>query len=252
MHTGTEAAALAGGLAVAAALGAGWIRHRRRRRLGALVRAVSLEHARLLSVKQKQLVVHDGYGNYRLEAWIAHVDYFIEHVILREARAARLPTGHVRPGTPAWAAIRHALLAAVNAQSAVAAEARVEDADIVSGEHYEMLCRNLLQAEGWRVSATPATGDQGADLIAEAGRRRVVIQCKFYGRPVGNKAVQEAAAALAFHAGDRAVVVSNAGFTRSAQQLAAANAVLLLHHDQLPDLDRLIGRAERRPRPSGA
>ena len=53
-------------------------------------------------------------------------------------------------------------------------------ADIISGEHYEIAVPQLLlQAEGWRCRTTPATGDQGADLIAEADGCRVVIQCKF-------------------------------------------------------------------------
>ena len=90
------------------------------------------------------------------------------------------------------------------------------------------------------------TGDQGADLIADTGGRRVVIQCKFHSKPVGNKAVQEAHAAVGYHAGDHAAVVSNASFTRSAKQLAAANGVLLLHHDQLADLDRLTRRDDAR------
>ena len=248
MQAGLEAAALAGCAGLVLSGGIAWARRRRRRRLAALVREVSRDHARLLSVKQKQLVIHDGYGNYRLDAWIAHVDYFIDHVILREARSRRIAVGHIRPGTAAWASIRRDLLAAVNAQSETAVDREITSGDMLSGEHYEILCRNLLQAQGWRVSATPATGDQGADLIADAGRRRIVIQCKFYNRPVGNKAVQEAAAALAFHAGDRAVVVSNAGFTRAARHLAAANAVLLLHHDQLAELDRLIGKSGARTR----
>ena len=86
------------------------------------------------------------------------------------------------------------------------------------------------------------TGDQGADLIAEADGCRVIIQCKFYSKPVGNKAVQEAHSALGFHAGDRAVVVSNATFTRSAKQLADSTGVLLLHHDQLADLGQVLRR----------
>ena len=90
------------------------------------------------------------------------------------------------------------------------------------------------------------TGDQGADLIADMGGCRVVIQCKFYSRPVGNKAVQEAHAAIGFHAGDCAAVVSNASFTRAAKQLADANGVLLLHHDQLADLRQLLNRDEAR------
>ncbi len=90
------------------------------------------------------------------------------------------------------------------------------------------------------------TGDQGADLIAEAHGRRIVIQCKFHARPIGNKAVQEAFAGLGFHGGDVAVVVSNASYTRSARQLAEANGVILVHHDQLPDLERLIRNARQK------
>lgn len=237
---GAAAAALA---AAAGAAGWGWRARRRRARLLALAAGVTRRYARLLSVKQKQLVIHDGYGNYELKPWIAHVDYFIENVVLREARALGLDVAAAARGTRLRAALTRTLLATLHAQEETAA-GPVPDADIISGEHYETLCRNLLQDQGWRVETTPVTGDQGADLIAEAAGCRVVIQCKFYSKPVGNKAVQEAHAAMGFHAGDWAAVVSNASFTRSAQELARANDVILLHHDQLADLDRLIRQAE--------
>ena len=66
---------------------------------------------------------------------------------------------------------------------------------------------------------------------------RLIVQCKRLAKPVGNAAVQEAAAALRYWAGDRAAVVSNAGFTPAARRLAAATGVLLLHHDALDDID---------------
>ena len=232
-------------IVVAAAAGYLWLRLRRWALLFGVARHVTKDHARLLSVKRNQLVAHDGYGNYRLQPWIDHVDYFIDNVILREARRRGLRVDGVTKGTARWSRIRKVLLRTLQDEDDASADT-VSDADIVSGEHYETLCRNLLQGRGWRVEITPMTGDQGADLIADAHGRRVVIQCKFHARSIGNKAVQEAFAAIGFHGGDAAVVVSNASYTRSARQLAEANGVLLLHHDQLPDLERLIRQARQK------
>ena len=243
MIGGWAEGASAGG-AVIFVLGAGraWMRVRRRSRLVGIARDVTSRYARLLSVKQKQLVIHDGYGNYQLQPWIDHVDYFIANVILREARQRGFDTRTVERGTPLWSSMIRTVLATLQAQEQATEGAPIRDTDIISGEHYEILCRNLLQAQGWRVDTTPVTGDQGADLIAEADGCRVIIQCKFYSKPVGNKAVQEAHSALGFHAGDRAVVVSNATFTRSAKQLADSTGVLLLHHDQPADLGQMLRR----------
>ena len=232
-------------IALAASAGYLWLRLRRWALLFGVARHVTKNHARLLSVKRNQLVVHDGYGNYRLQPWIDHVDYFIDNVILREARRRGLIVEAVTKGTVSWSRLRKVLLRTLQAEDDATDDA-VSEADIISGEHYETLCRNLLQGRGWSVETTPMTGDQGADLIAEGYGRRVVIQCKFHARPIGNKAVQEAYAAVGFHGGDAAVVVSNASYTRSAQQLAEANGVLLLHHDQLSDLQRLIGKPRRK------
>lgn len=238
---GLEATLTGVGLAVGTASRAALVM-RRRARLLAVARNVTLRYARLLAVKQKQLVVHDGYGNYRLQPWIDHVDYFIGHVVLREAHALGIDTSRVRKGTVVWSNLTRTLLATLHAQGN--GTTAIQDEDVISGEHYEVLCRNLLLARGWQVATTPVTGDQGADLIADADGRRVVIQCKFHAKPIGNKAVQEAQAAIRFHAGDHAAVVSNASFTRSARDLASANGVLLLHHDQLADLGRLVRETE--------
>ena len=190
----------------------------------------------MLLVKQKQLVVHDGYGNYHLDGWIQHANYFIDNVVLREAKNAGLDVAG-RTGARLRSAVTTRFLEVLHSYSG-RHEGSIPDQDIMSGGHYETLCQNILQAAGWTVTTTPVTGDQGADLIADAGGKRVVIQCKFHSKPVGNKAVQEAFTALGFHGGDHAAVVSNNAFTRSAQQLAQANRVLLLHHDQLPELAR--------------
>ena len=51
----------------------------------------------------------------------------------------------------------------------------------------------------------------------------VVLQCKLYARPVGNKAVQEVAAARTFYDAGFAAVVSNADYTEAARRLARRN-----------------------------
>jgi len=85
-------------------------------RLVGIARDVTSRYARLLSVKQKQLVIHDGYGNYQLQPWIDHVDYFIANVILREARQRGFDTRTVERGTPLWSSMIRTLLATLQAQ----------------------------------------------------------------------------------------------------------------------------------------
>lgn len=218
---------------------------RRRARLLALTVRVTESHARLLSVKQRQLVKHDGYGNYDLSAWIAHANYFIDGVILRDARQQGIDVAGTAAGERLRADITRRFLGVVNATEPTAI-GPVATA-IGSGHAYETMCHALLEAAGWIVSTTPVTGDQGADLIADAGGRRVVIQCKFHAKPIGNKAVQEAYGARNMHGADEAVVVSNNSFTRSAIELARANDVFLLHHDQLTDLASLIAAGRTKP-----
>ena len=108
-----------------------------------------------------------------------------------------------------------------------------EDAAPEEGIPYERFCAGRLERGGWRTHPTPASGDQGADIVAEQGATRLVVQCKRYRRPVGNAAVQEAAAAARYWSGDMAAVVSNAGFA-AARKLAAATGVLLLVAGPVP------------------
>ena len=217
-----------------------WRRLRRRRKVRTFVEAVTRRHLKTLSIKRRQMATDDGYGNLNLDAWRRHVDYFIGTVVEREAREARVPWPGLQPGTPAWSRLSARIDGAVARYLARPGPAPAPS-DGLSGRDYELVCADILKRHGWAVSTTPATGDQGADLLAERAGRRVVLQCKFHGKPVGNKAVQEVFAALPFHGADMAVVVSNAAFTRSAQQLARTNGVLLTHHDRLPELADLCG-----------
>jgi restriction system protein len=100
--------------------------------------------------------------------------------------------------------------------------------------------RQQLRSAGWSASTTKGSGDQGTDIIATKADLRLVVQCKLYNHPVGNKAVQEIAAARTHEKADWAAVVSNARYTPAAEELAATNGVLLLHHTDLRTIDDLL------------
>jgi restriction system protein len=106
-------------------------------------------------------------------------------------------------------------------------------------EAYEALCAKILSQQGWSTRLTRKTGDFGVDVIAEKNGLKLVVQCKLYSSPVGNKAVQEILGAKQFEDADFAAVVSNAGFTVAARVLAQKVGVLLLHHDELKELARI-------------
>lgn len=105
---------------------------------------------------------------------------------------------------------------------------------------YEHLCAGILRKAQWNARVTPASGDQGVDVIAEKRGLRIVVQCKKYSKPVGNHAVQEIVAAIAHESARYGVVVTNSSFTAGARRLAASNRVLLLHHSELIRIDRLL------------
>lgn len=98
---------------------------------------------------------------------------------------------------------------------------------------YEGYCASLLSRGGWTVQSTPVTGDRGADVVADKEGRRLVVQCKLYGQPVGNKAVQEVYSARSLYDGDHACVVAPRGFTAQAERDAHALGIALLHHSDL-------------------
>jgi len=108
---------------------------------------------------------------------------------------------------------------------------------LASGQDYELFVSKILANHGCQTEITKGSGDQGADIIGIYRNQRFVVQCKFYSGAVGNKAVQEVHAAKAFYKADRAFVVSNANFTKSASELAERLGIPLLHHQ---DIDRFI------------
>lgn len=189
------------------------------------IRELIGHHLPTLSRRRRQLVVTDAYGIENTTRWDKETDRFCEGVILPAVTVAH---------TVDWLTIKAEasrwIDAAIKASGPSEKPPKVSH---LSPVEYEALCGDRLKGLGWSVRLTAASGDQGADVIAEKDGVRVVLQCKLYGRPVGNKAVQEVLAAQQFEDARHSVVVSPAAYTTSAMALAQKTGVLLLHHDEL-------------------
>lgn len=108
-----------------------------------------------------------------------------------------------------------------------------EDMDPFKYEHY---CASEFNKTGWEAKATQGSSDQGVDVKATKGGITLVAQCKKFAKPVGNKAVQEVVAGMKYYEANKGVVIAPNGFTNSAEKLAEANKIKLIHHDEIKDL----------------
>ena len=81
---------------------------------------------------------------------------------------------------------------------------------------FEQRCADYLSLRGWESTTTKGSGDQGVDVVACKNNIVLVVQCKKYSKPVGNKAVQEIIAAKAYMQATFAAVVSNQTYTPAA------------------------------------
>jgi hypothetical protein len=153
--------------------------------------------------KRRLLLVRDDYGKTDVRPWFAEVDRFIDQV---------LPV-KIRPKNESQRRqIRKIVIAAVNSYKPTKAEANASDP-----LDFELKCADIFKNAGWKATTTKRSNDQGVDVLAEKGDQTIVLQCKFHGRPIGNKAVQEIYAGAKFRAATTAVVVSKSGFTSSAK-----------------------------------
>lgn len=101
----------------------------------------------------------------------------------------------------------------------------------MNGYKYEHHAAKYLKKHGFsNIKVTKASGDYGADIIANKRGRRYAIQCKYYSRPVGLKAVQEVVAAKRYYHCSKAMVITNNTYTRQARVLAKTNSVQLVEN----------------------
>lgn len=111
--------------------------------------------------------------------------------------------------------------------------------DRMSGEEFEQYVQEVLKRNGYKhVKLTKRSGDYGIDILAEYKGKDFAFQCKFYHKPVGVSAVQQAYSGCQYYECDQAVVVTNHRFTAQAIALAQTNDVILWDGDYLERLKR--------------
>jgi len=190
------------------------------------------QHLPVLLRKKEQLVTKDDYGNYQVTKFQDEINYFIKSTL----QADDGTSDFVNKLSSAIfdMVLNYALEKSENNQT------NIIYSNDMSPFEYEHFCKDLLIQSGWDARVTQQSGDQGVDVIAESNEHKVAIQCKHYASPVGNKAVQEVYAAQQHIGALFAAVVSNNTYTVAAKELANTTGVLLLHHDDLKDFDKVI------------
>ena len=108
-----------------------------------------------------------------------------------------------------------------------------DSVDYMTGVEFENFMANVFAQKGYPVQLTPATGDQGVDLLLTIDERKIAVQLKRYTPPVGNAAVQQALAGMIHYKAKEAWVITTSTFTTSARQLAKSTGVRLIDRDEL-------------------
>lgn len=195
-------------------------------------------NAERLARRRAQLARQDAYGKLVLDKWFEEINYFIDaHVTPYLTNGEQLLLRRQR------SVITQAITQ--HAENVTRARPVFEMfSDKMTPTEFEAFCAEELRQTGWKASVTRQSRDQGVDVIAEKDGVRIVLQCKLYSKPVGNKAVQEAAAARAFEQAQYCAVVSNISYTSAAEQLASTNKVLLLHYSDLKRMDAILREAD--------
>ncbi len=201
------------------------------------------KHVRVLATKRVHMLSPDEYGNVSDEIWEKNLNQFIKKTLLPELKRKKVDHLVTADTKRQLKRLRKRINRIIDGYQPVS-QSRTDDEDLLTGQEYEVYCKRILEDAGWYVVLTPGSGDQGADIIAEKEDRRVVIQCKFYKGPVGNKAVQEAYAAAGIQDAHYAAVTTNSIFTKSARQLAHKNNVVLMHHEDLAGLEDVLAKLE--------
>lgn len=85
---------------------------------------------------------------------------------------------------------------------------------------YEKYVAYQLKLQGFcKVELTKTTADYGADILCyDLHGNRCAVQCKYYSKPVGYKAVEETLAGARYYNCQRALLITNKCFTKNAKE----------------------------------
>lgn len=217
-----------------------YLRYNKKTRLIQKISHAVDENIDSLVRKQTQLSQRDAYGSVDPDRWYNEVKttFFSSQVIPRLTKSEVVL---LAKRSDEWINLVDRQVCAAKSNNPAFDEFSPE----MSARDFELFCAEELRRAGWDAYATKPSRDQGVDVIAQKQGVRLVLQCKLYSQPVGNKAVQEAYTAKAHESAQFAAVVSNNRYTAQAEQLAHTSRVLLIHFCDLRNIDTLIKQSLR-------
>lgn len=204
------------------------------------------QHGATLLRKRQMLHSRDDYGNVLTEKWESEMKYFVSSVLLQDSVLDALfdrcfDCHSLDDKEYLYAEQIDGYLNELTAQQFDDSDNSLLNAiEHANPAEFELLCGALLSRHGWKVIPVGGTGDHGADLIGERAGVRVAFQCKKYGTPVGNFAVQEVLAGKVMHRADFAAVIATRGYTSAARELANAANVHLIGVTDLPNFHAFL------------
>ena len=98
----------------------------------------------------------------------------------------------------------------------------------MSGVEFEHFVAALYESLGYQVTVTPASHDNGVDVVARQDGRTYAIQAKRVSRPVGSPVLQRLWGASGHYRVDGAICISTCGFTTHARAFAQGKAIELI------------------------
>lgn len=184
------------------------------------------KHATALQQNLRAAVETDEYGKIVNDNQMAEVDRFLASVGLAE-NSRRFGKERTYEYIRAWHEEK---------------KGNLESSDVVphDGHDFEHWVAAQLSRTDWTTSVTQASCDNGVDIIAVREGVSVAIQCKRFGGSVGNSAVQEVYSGMKHFGLDRAVVITTGTYTRAARSLAKTTGVMLLSHEDIPNMWNML------------
>ena len=98
----------------------------------------------------------------------------------------------------------------------------------LDGWEFEDELAGLYRQLGYKATMTPATGDDGIDIILKKKNKTIIVQCKAHAKPVGSKTVRELLGALIHSKADEAILACTSGFTPRAKSFATNHPIKLI------------------------
>ena len=109
---------------------------------------------------------------------------------------------------------------------------KLSHVDTMTGLEFEKYVAKYLRNQGYKTKLTEKY-DLGIDIVAVKDGIRYGVQVKRYKGVVGANAVRQAVTALNLYECDRAMVITNSYFSKTAIILARSNACFLVDRDSI-------------------